>query len=201
VGSRADWWAKSGAALPSLAGLPLEAGNAALAFPVPASAWIDPAAAAALTERYNVRFEALWRSAATGAADPHAAQGPSGAAPDRRFLAREWREYPYFAWLKNVYLLYADYLRELADLAQGDNETRKRVLFMARQYANAIAPSNFLATNPEAIAAPIRRRLLGRGWPTCSPTAARPTPFPTSAFAGRNRAHPAASSSATADRA
>jgi polyhydroxyalkanoate synthase len=147
----AHWWAKSGAALPSLSGLPLEAGNAALAFPVPASAWIDPAAAAALTERYNLRFEALWRSAAMGAADPHAAQEPSGAASDRRFLAREWREYPYFAWLKNVYLLYADYLRELAELAQGDSETRKRVLFLARQYANAIAPSNFLATNPEAI--------------------------------------------------
>ena len=154
----ADWWAKSGTALPSLATLPLEAGNAALAFPMPAAAWIDPAAAAELTERYNRRFEALWRRAATGVAEPHAAHEQAGAAPDRRFLASEWREYPYFAWLKDVYLLYADYLRDLAGLAQADGETRKRLLFLARQYANAIAPSNFLATNPEAIKLALQSR-------------------------------------------
>ena len=143
--SWADWWAKTGAALPSLGALPLDAGNAALALSVPATAWIDPAAAAALTERYNLRFEELWRRAAAGTHATH------DAAADRRFAAREWREYPYFAWLKDAYLLYAEYLRELAELAQGDSETRKRVLFLARQYANAIAPSNFLATNPEAL--------------------------------------------------
>jgi polyhydroxyalkanoate synthase len=147
----ADWWKKSGVLLPSLAALPLETGNAALALPIPATVWIDPVAAGELTERYNRRFEALWRRAATGIPESHAEHGPPGAAHDRRFLASEWREYPYFAWLKDVYLLYADYLRELAGLAQADSETKKRVLFLARQYANAIAPSNFLATNPEAM--------------------------------------------------
>ena len=40
------------------------------------------------------------------------------AAPgDRRFAAREWREQPYFALLKQGYLLYAEYLSELAALA------------------------------------------------------------------------------------
>jgi len=47
--------------------------------------------------------------------------------------------------------VYAEYVRELAALAQGDPESRKRIRFLARQYADAIAPSNFLATNPEAL--------------------------------------------------
>ena len=144
----ADWWTRSG---PSLAALPLGTSNAALALSLPATAWIDPAAAAQLTERYNQRFEALWGRIATGAPEPHAAHGDKDDLPDRRFLSGEWRKYPYFAWLKEGYLLYAEYLRELAELAQGDSEARKRVRFLARQYANAIAPSNFLATNPEAI--------------------------------------------------
>src|SRR5439155_17800560 len=57
----------------------------------------------------------------------------------------------YFSWLKDAYLLYADYIRELASLAQGDPESKRRVRFLARQYADAVAPSNFLATNPEAL--------------------------------------------------
>ena len=129
---------------------PLEIGNAALAVLAPTGAWIDPAAAAELTERYNRRFEALWQRAIAGKVSP-TADGAHAAVPDRRFGAKEWREHPYFTWLRDAYLLYADYVRELAALAQGDPESRKRVRFLARQYADAIAPSNFLATNPEAL--------------------------------------------------
>jgi polyhydroxyalkanoate synthase len=143
----ADWWTANNAALSSVTALPLEAGNAALALPLPTDLHVDPAAAAHLTERYQARFEALWEAAAAGSQPAH----PSSS-HDRRFIARQWRDYPYFSWLRDVYLLYAEYLRELAVLAEGDAATRKRVQFFARQYADAIAPSNFLATNPEAIA-------------------------------------------------
>jgi polyhydroxyalkanoate synthase len=146
----AQWWVASGAAASSMSALPVEAGNAALAFTVPTNAWIDPAAGARLTEDYHARLEALWQRALSDAegeaSPPHAAD-----AHDRRFIAKEWREYRYFAWLKDAYLLYADYLRELAALAEGDEDAKKRVRFLARQYAEALAPSNFLATNPEAI--------------------------------------------------
>ena len=146
----ADWWAGSAEAAHSISSLPMEAGNAALALPLPAAVWIDPAAAAQLTEQYNRRFESLWQRTVAGTRD--GAQHDAIASDhDRRFLAKEWREYPYFAWLKNVYLLYAEYLRELANLAEADADTKKRLRFFARQYADAIAPSNFLPTNPEAI--------------------------------------------------
>ena len=57
----------------------------------------------------------------------------------------------YFALLKDAYLLYADYLRELAHLAQADPAMKRRLGFLVEQYIDAIAPSNFLATNPEAL--------------------------------------------------
>ena len=108
---------------------------------------IDPAAAARLTEHYARKFEALWARAIEGSSVPAA-----GGQSDRRFSDKAWREHPYFAWLRDAYLLYADYVRELAALAEADPATRKRLTFLAQQYVNAISPSNFIATNPEAIA-------------------------------------------------
>ena len=145
-----DWWSP-GAATTLPAAMPVEWGNAALSVLAPTGAWIDPVAAAELTERYNGRLEDLWQRALAGQAAPASAAGVAAPARDRRFGAKEWREQPFFAWLKNSYLLYADYVRELAALAQGDAGAIKRLRFLAQQYADAIAPSNFLATNPEAL--------------------------------------------------
>ncbi|MGH8799393.1 MAG: PHA/PHB synthase family protein [Casimicrobiaceae bacterium] len=108
---------------------------------------IDPAAAAELTERYAKEFEALWTRALQGGKPAASARGGG----DRRFADKAWHEQPYYAWLRDAYLLYAGYVRDLAALAQGDPAARKRVAFVARQYADAISPSNFLATNPEAL--------------------------------------------------
>ncbi|HKW82068.1 MAG TPA: class I poly(R)-hydroxyalkanoic acid synthase [Casimicrobiaceae bacterium] len=108
---------------------------------------IDPTAAAELTARYARRFEALWESAMQG----RHADLPASAGSDRRFADRAWRDEPYYAWLRDSYLLYAGYIAELAALARGDDVSRKRVAFLAKQYVDAIAPSNFLATNPEAL--------------------------------------------------
>ena len=145
------WWSRGDAFAGRAAPLPTELGNAALAVLAPTNAWIDPAAAAELTERYNSRLEALWQRVLAG----DAAAAPQSTAPaearDHRFAAKEWREQPYFAWLKDSYLLHAEYVRELAQLAQGDASARKRLRFLAQQYTDAIAPSNFLATNPEAL--------------------------------------------------
>ena len=148
----ADWWTRGEAAAALSTQSPLQAGNAALAVLAPAEAWIDPAAAAELAERYNRRFEALWqRAIARGAGEPspHGESAPE--LHDRRFGAKAWREDPYFAWLKDAYLLYAQYVLELAELVQCAADAKRRIRFLARQYADAIAPSNFLATNPEAL--------------------------------------------------
>lgn len=146
-----NWWSQAEMPPMEAAPPPLEMGNAALAVLAPAEAWFDPAAVAELAERYNRRFEDLWQRTFAGNDASPLVAGAQAAVPDRRFGAKEWREHPYFRWLRDTYLLYADYVRELAAIAQGDPESRKRVRFLARQYADAIAPSNFLATNPEAL--------------------------------------------------
>jgi polyhydroxyalkanoate synthase subunit PhaC len=141
----AQWWAK--ATNLSGSGLPLaEFGNSSIALPPLPAAWIEPAAAAALTEKFKSKLDALWLQIMQGAP-----QDAAKAHRDRRFATREWQEQPYFALLKSAYLLYAEYLSELAQLAQADAATKKRLEFIVRQYVDAIAPSNFLATNPDAI--------------------------------------------------
>jgi polyhydroxyalkanoate synthase len=147
AGQWTQWWSR-GEPFSALPGT--DTGNAALAVLAPAAVRIDPAAANALNERYTARVEALWARAVARASGRPAGEAQDEA-PDRRFGARAWRDDPYFAWLKDAYLLQAEYLRELAELAQCDAAAKRRVRFLARQYADAIAPSNFLATNPEAL--------------------------------------------------
>ena len=141
----AQWWAK--ATNLSASGLPLaEFGNSSIVLPTLPATWIEPAAAAALTEKFKLKLDALWLQIMQGA--PQDATKPHR---DRRFATREWQEQPYFALLKGAYLFYAEYLRELAQLAEADAASKKRLEFIVRQYIDAIAPSNFLATNPDAI--------------------------------------------------
>src|SRR5215468_11065397 len=129
----ADWWLRGEALIASPG---LETGNAALAVWTPAEVRIDPAAAAELTERYKSRFETLW-SRALARASGQSVESERDEAPDRRFGARAWRDDPYFAWLKDAYRLNAEYLREVAELTQCDPATKRRVRFLARQYADA----------------------------------------------------------------
>ena len=142
----AQWWATAAAGVFPLSVPQGMAAPGDATSPSPAMS-IDPAAAAQLTERYAGQFEALWARAAEGRTAP-----PSAVAEgDRRFASKAWREHPYFAWLRDAYLLYGDYVRDLAELARADDVTKRRLTFLARQYVDAISPSNFLATNPDAL--------------------------------------------------
>ncbi len=117
---------------------------------------MDAQALAALAEKYRPRWEALWYAVAAAAARDasSAAPIPDVAAPapgDRRFAAREWNELPYFALMKQGYLLAAEYLNELASLAAVAEADRRRLAFLTKQYVDALAPTNFAATNPEVL--------------------------------------------------
>src|SRR5205809_795601 len=105
--------------------------------PPPVLPLFDPAALAALNERFAPRVQALWASMmreGAGAPAGHGAASSAHAVADRRFSDRAWREQPYFALLKDSYLLYADYLRELAALAHLPPAERQRLQFATRQY-------------------------------------------------------------------
>lgn len=71
---------------------------------------------------------------------------------DRRFKAEAWSEHPLYDYLKQSYLLTARHLLASVDALEGvPQKSRERLRFFTRQYVNAMAPSNFLATNPELL--------------------------------------------------
>ncbi|HXU67583.1 MAG TPA: class I poly(R)-hydroxyalkanoic acid synthase, partial [Casimicrobiaceae bacterium] len=116
----------------------------------PARSPFDPDALMALHAAFEPRVRQLW-----AAASPRAATTTEGAANpgnDRRFASAAWSEQPYFAWLKQAYLLYAEYLTSVASLAQLPPEEKRQLEFAVRQFVDAVAPTNFPATNPDVLA-------------------------------------------------
>ena len=70
---------------------------------------------------------------------------------DRRFAAVEWRDKSYFDYLKQTYLLNSRFISDLVETAEVDHRTKHRLRFFGRQFVDMISPTNFAATNPEAL--------------------------------------------------
>jgi polyhydroxyalkanoate synthase len=69
---------------------------------------------------------------------------------DRRFSSPAWTSSPYHAFTAATYLLNAKFMNALADSVDVDDKIRKKIRFAVQQGIDAMSPSNFLATNPEA---------------------------------------------------
>ncbi|MBI2753539.1 MAG: class I poly(R)-hydroxyalkanoic acid synthase [Betaproteobacteria bacterium] len=128
--------------------MPLAAGPQAPAAPT----WMneltrDAANFAAQQAAYIEKQSRLWRSMLTGSAEAVARPEPG----DRRFAAKEWRENPYFDYLKQSYLIASRYLVDLAESADLDKAAKERLRFAVKQWVDAMCPANFAATNPQAI--------------------------------------------------
>lgn len=71
---------------------------------------------------------------------------------DKRFQLADWEENPALDTLKEMYLMTTRWLEDAIFETPGvDDKTRRRAAFWTRQLLNALSPSNFLATNPEAL--------------------------------------------------
>jgi polyhydroxyalkanoate synthase len=81
--------------------------------------------------------------------------GAPAAAPqpgDKRFADPEWSSNQFFDFLKQAYLLTSDWANRLVKDANGvDPHTRQKAEFYVKQFVNAVAPSNFVLTNPELL--------------------------------------------------
>ncbi|WP_346420403.1 class I poly(R)-hydroxyalkanoic acid synthase [Paracoccus sp. N5] len=85
---------------------------------------------------------------ARGTLVPPADEGPR----DRRFANPLWEAHPFFNFIKRQYQINAQALAEAAsalDLPQMTD--RRRVEWFTRQMIDMMAPTNFLATNPDAL--------------------------------------------------
>ena len=78
---------------------------------------------------------------------------PEGDEPgDKRFANPLWQSHPYFNLIKKQYLTNARALREAAsELELPDQVARRRVDWLTNQIVDMMAPTNFLATNPDAL--------------------------------------------------
>jgi polyhydroxyalkanoate synthase subunit PhaC len=71
---------------------------------------------------------------------------------DRRFMDPAWTEEPVFDLVRQSYLLSADWLHRLVRDVEGlEPDDRRKVEFYTRQFVSAMAPSNFLLTNPAVV--------------------------------------------------
>ena len=78
---------------------------------------------------------------------------------DKRFKHEAWTGNPYFDFMKQYYLLMSRHLQStIVDLKGVDPQTHHKAQFYTRQFINALAPTNFAATNPAVISAAIESR-------------------------------------------
>jgi poly[(R)-3-hydroxyalkanoate] polymerase subunit PhaC len=71
---------------------------------------------------------------------------------DRRFRDGAWEESAVFDFIKQSYLLTARWLQNTVRQVEGlDDHTARKVDFYTRQFVDAMAPSNFVLTNPQVL--------------------------------------------------
>ncbi len=115
--------------------------------------WLaDPQRAVELQNSLGRAFLDLWAVAVKRMAGEQVAPVVAPDPRDKRFADPEWSQNQFFDFLKQLYLLSAQWADKLARDAEGiDAHTRQKAEFYVRQIANALSPSNFVLTNPELL--------------------------------------------------
>src|SRR5215472_11762904 len=94
----------------------------------------------------------LWGSAMRRLAGEEASPAIAPSPRDKRFADPEWKSNQFFDFVMQAYLLTAQWAQDLVHNAEGlDPHTRKKAEFYVNQITNALAPSNFVLTNPEVL--------------------------------------------------
>jgi polyhydroxyalkanoate synthase len=94
----------------------------------------------------------LWQNTARRVIGLEAEPVIDSPATDRRFKDDAWRENEVFDFIRQSYLLSARYVQDVVRQVDGlDPKTAQKVDFYARQFVDAMSPSNFLLTNPEVL--------------------------------------------------
>jgi len=134
---------------------PNEIGEVIKTFSQVAEYWLsDRERAADLQTRLGKTYLDLWGSAARRMAGEQATPAIEPSPRDKRFKDPEWKSNQFFDFVLQLYLLTTQWAEALVKDADGlDPHTRKKAEFYVQQISNAIAPSNFVLTNPEVLRA------------------------------------------------
>src|ERR687893_2467482 len=116
----------------------------------------DPVRATERAAEYNRRlFETtveVWSDATARFCGLPPQEKEEEGRPDKRFSEPEWENNPFYQTLKESYLLASEYLLREAEETDGqDEEEQRRLKFHLKQFVDAMAPVNFLLTNPSAL--------------------------------------------------
>jgi polyhydroxyalkanoate synthase subunit PhaC len=132
---------------------PNELGEVVKTFSAVAEYWLaDKERSTDLQMKMGKAYLDLWgtsmRRLAGEAAEPAIAPSPR----DKRFSDPEWKSNQFFDFVMQAYLLTTQWAQDLVRNAEGlDPHTRKKAEFYVLQITNALAPSNFVLTNPEVL--------------------------------------------------
>jgi polyhydroxyalkanoate synthase len=117
-----------------------------------------PFAAADLQQPYWTPVLDFWRGFFTDKPAPGEEASARASRGDRRFKDDAWSHSPFYDLLKQSYLSNSKQLSEFVDQAQVDDRSKLQLRFYARQFIDAMSPSNFPATNPEVVRTAIQTR-------------------------------------------
>jgi len=107
----------------------------------------DPAKIAQQQSELWTQGLAIWQRA-LGAETPRT-ELEEKADKDKRFAAPQWRDNPLFDMIRQSYLLVSERLLGSVDSIDGvDPKQREKLRFVTKNFVDAMAPSNFAATNP-----------------------------------------------------
>ncbi|HVL37497.1 MAG TPA: class I poly(R)-hydroxyalkanoic acid synthase [Burkholderiales bacterium] len=112
----------------------------------------DPALMASVSMNLWLDYARLWQASwmrLMGLQAPPVAEPAKG---DARFKDDDWSSNFIFDHIKQSYLIAARHLQSAVANVEGlPPESEKKVAFFTRQYIDALAPSNFLLTNPQVL--------------------------------------------------
>ena len=113
---------------------------------------IDPERAVEAERRLWGGYINLWATSLKRMMGEPAAPVATPDPRDRRFADPQWSENQFFDFLKQIYLVTSRWAADMVDEASDvEPHTRQKAAFYVRQIANALAPSNFVLTNPELL--------------------------------------------------
>ena len=98
------------------------------------------------------RLDALWQTSTDEDAGRRAEPVAEPGRGDTRFKDDDWQEHFAFDYIKQSYLIAARVHHTRSPSVEGLSEkSQKKVAFFTRQYVDALAPTNFVLTNPEVL--------------------------------------------------
>jgi len=132
---------------------PSEIAEVIKTFSIVAQYWLsDQTRAADVQMKLGKAYLDLWGTAMRRMAGDNVEPAVQPPPRDKRFADPEWKSNPFFEFVMQAYLLTTQWAFDLVRNAENlDPHTRKKAEFYVQQITNAIAPSNFVLTNPEVL--------------------------------------------------